>query len=104
MLNQNIPFDIDFSAEKYDDLYLRIRNFLFSKNQAIINIPDFIVSARKILRIDIESIKLGLVIVSKRHPGTVYLERISEPYTDKRRHYILYDGFIRNRIIRKQIY
>lgn len=99
MLNKNITFDIEANSAAFDDIYLVVKGLLTASKESTIFIPDFVKMAKQKLKLSADSIKIGIVIVSKREPNRFYLERISEHYTDQRRHYILYDGFIRNRIL-----
>lgn len=99
MLNNNISFNIEAHSTSFDDVYFAVKNLLVASKDNIIFIPDFVIMAKQKLKLSADFIKLGIVVVSKRDSGMFYLERISEQYTDQRRHYILYDGFIRNRIL-----
>lgn len=99
MININVPIGIDATSKEFDDIHFKIKTLLVDSRNNIINIPDFIIEAKQKLRLNVDIIKIGIIIVAKREPNIFYLERISEYYTDQRRHYILYDGFIRNRIL-----
>lgn len=103
MLNKNIPFNIDFRNQKYDEICSSLLIIIKDQKKSILKISNFVILAKKALKISADDIKIGLVVLSKRNPGTIYLERISEPYIDNRRHYVLYDGFVRNRILIKEI-
>lgn len=111
MLNQNIAWSAnqitDSRNEKYDEVVARLECLIEEWCQETkckeIKIPDFILFAKKQLKISSESIKLNIIMLSMRNPSRYYLERISEYYTDQRRHYILCDGFIRNRILVRNV-
>lgn len=106
MLNQNVAWSdaniADAHNNKYDKEIFALEKMLIDwareKKTQEVKIPDFVLFVKKQTNLSVESIKTTIIRLVMRNTGRYYLERISEYYTDQRRHYILCDGFIRNRI------
>lgn len=94
---------MEANEAKYDKDIILIENILndicLQENTNKIQIPIFILLVKKKTKFKVEIIKIRIIQLVMRNLEKYYLERISEYYTDQRKHYILCDGFIRGTIL-----